>query len=290
MTDHSTTGQWQPLGRVSPTELIEPRLQLHRAAQVVSGFGATYGEHADDFSHTSLEWLGVERMLAGQPTQSNPPLRLTLDLGGFALGVWVQETEVGRFTLDGHSLDDAYEWVEQTVHTVFGADVVKRLERPDVPTPLGPGLDGTPFAFAPPEAFVELSKWFGDAALVLQGVASKEPAASQVRCWPHHFDIAVLIPLDVDEHGETARSIGVGMTPGDDSYPEPYWYVLPWPRPNGTPSPLPVGSWRTEGWYGAVITARDVISRRDGDRQHSTVEEFVRHAIAASRRLLGERI
>jgi hypothetical protein len=290
MTEHSTTGAWQPLGRVSSTELVEPRLQLHRAAQVASGFGATYVEHADDFSHTSLEWLGAERVLAGQPTQSNPPLRLTLDLGGFALGLLAQEAEVGRFTLDGHSLDDAYAWVEQTMCTVFGSDVVKRLERPDVPTPPGPGLDGTPFALAPSEAFVELSRWFGDAALVLQAVASKEPTASPVRCWPHHFDIAVLIPVDVGEPGETARSIGVGMTPGDDSYPEPYWYVLPWPQPDGTPPPLPVGSWHTEGWYGAVLTARDVVGPRDGDRQHSTVEEFVRHSIAASRRLLGERI
>lgn len=288
MTEPSSSSAWQPLGRVAPTELAEPRLQLHRAAQVVSAFGVTYVEHTDEFSHTSMEWLSSERVLAGQATQSNPPLRVTLDLDGFGLGVVAQGAEVGRFSLDGHSLEDAYAWVEQTLRTVFGSDVVRRLERPDVPTPPGPGLDGTSFTYAPPEAFAELSRWYGNAAGVLERLAARESTASPVRCWPHHFDIAVLFPLGGGKSGETERSIGVGMTPGDDTYPEPYWYVLPWPRPDEKPPPLPVGGWHTEEWYGAVLNARDVLGQRDSDRQRGTVEEYVRHAIAACRRLLGE--
>lgn len=287
MTEQSAFSAWQPLGGVPPGELADARLQLHRAAQVVSAFGASYVEHADDFGHTSMEWLGDTGVLAGQPTQSNPSLRVTLDPGGFALGMLVRDADAARLPLDGHSLDDAYDWVEQTLRTVFGADVVKRLERPDVPTPPGPGLEGTPFAFAHPEAFGELGHWFGNAAAVLDQVASREPSASTVRCWPHHFDIAVLIPLDVGERSEAARSIGVGMTPGDDAVAEPYWYVLPWPRPHEAPPSLPVGDWHTEHWFGAVLTARDIVSRSDGGWQRATVEEFVRHAVAASRELLG---
>ncbi len=286
MNTQSGAGTWQPLGGVPPADLVDARLQLHRAAQVISGFGATYVEHAEDFSHTSMEWLAGPDVLAGRPTQSNPSLRVTLDPGRFALGMLAQGSDAGRLPLDGHSLDDGYEWVEQRLRTVFGSNAVTRLERPEVPTPPGPGLEGTPFAFAPPEPFGELGRWYGNAAVVLDHVASKEPHASPVRCWPHHFDIAVLIPLDVGEHGETARSIGVGMTPGDDTYPEPYWYVLPWPRPQEEPPSLPIGRWHTDDWYGAVLPGREVVSRSDGGWQRATVEEFVRHAMTASRRVL----
>ena len=52
-----------------------------------------------------------------------------------------------------------------------------------------------------------------------------------MRTWPHHYDSATLILLDPAETGEDARSINVGMSPGDGSYAEPYWYVTPWPPP-----------------------------------------------------------
>ena len=48
-------------------------------------------------------------------------------------------------------------------------------------------------------------------------------------CWPHHFDIATLVKLE-DGQPANARSIGVGVSPGDEYYAQPYVYVSPWPR------------------------------------------------------------
>ena len=98
--------------------------------------------------------------------------------------------------------------------------------------------------------------------------------------WPHHFDLATLISLQ----GET--TVGVGFSPGDGSYPEPYWYVSPWPYPENTPEwPLESGGrWHTQGFTAAVLTGSDALQSAD---QEEAAEAFLRSAIAGSRRLLG---
>lgn len=81
----------------------------------------------------------------------------------------------------------------------------------------------------------------------------EHPRASAVRVWPHHFDIATLITLD-DGDAERARSVGVGLSPGDGGIPQPYFYVTPWPYPESKFGPkLPWnGYWHSKGWFGAV--------------------------------------
>ena len=144
--------------------------------------------------------------------------------------------------------------------------------------------DGAAFD-APAEALSELAGWFADADLVLQEVA-QDPQASAVRVWPHHFDIAVLHTLDPELGAEAGRSIGVGMTPGDGGYAEPYLYVTPYPYPEAPDVPeLPAGGWHTEGWFGAVLTGSEVTGR--GAQQRATVEGFVDAAVRASRELLA---
>jgi len=51
-------------------------------------------------------------------------------------------------------------------------------------------------------------------------------SASDVLCWPHHFDIATLVTFASD------RSSSVGLSPGDGSYDEPYYYVNVHPQPD----------------------------------------------------------
>jgi hypothetical protein len=82
-----------------------------------------------------------------------------------------------------------------------------------------------------------------------------------VRCWPHHFDIAILVGLE-EGHAESARSIGIGVSPGDEYYAEPYAYVSPYPRPDvsGLPALPPGGRWHTRDFFAAVATASDILA------------------------------
>ena len=72
---------------------------------------------------------------------------------------------------------------------------------------------------------------------------------TQVHLWPHDFDFSVesLINGDNDQ-------IGVGVSPGDDSYEAPYLYVNPYPfSDNIVHQPLPIGKWHTRGWNGIKV-------------------------------------
>ena len=72
---------------------------------------------------------------------------------------------------------------------------------------------------------------------------------SEARIWPHHFDIGALITLSADGQ----QSIGLGMTPGDTHFDQPYFYCSPYPAPEaGTTLPiLAAGKWTTDGFASA---------------------------------------
>ena len=87
---------------------------------------------------------------------------------------------------------------------------------------------------------------------------------------------------------EEDRSIGIGMTPGDDSYSAPYFYVSPWPCPEAADLPKlpPPATWHTRDWVAAVLTAADLIGAGGEGEQATRAASFARAAIAGSRALL----
>ena len=87
---------------------------------------------------------------------------------------------------------------------------------------------------------------------------------SPVRCRPHHFDIATYVSLEEGD-AENARGVGVGMSPGDESYGQPYFYVNPWPKlgVDRLPELRFPGHWHTEGFVGAIATAERTLELGD---------------------------
>src|SRR5512135_1422448 len=74
----SAASNWLHVGERAPTELVDARLQLHWAAQLVSAVGTTLLPAAADDSHTNLEWLAEPALLAGQLTADTPRCRAAL--------------------------------------------------------------------------------------------------------------------------------------------------------------------------------------------------------------------
>jgi hypothetical protein len=185
--------------------------------------------------------------------------------------------------LDGETVQGALHWFAAALARV-GEPTAQALSLPAYEMPPHPAGSGASFR-ASPAALGDLAHWFGNAASFLQAVQRQRTGASPLRCWPHHFDMATLIALDTD--AQKGRSIGVGFSPGDGSYEEPYFYVNPWPAPN--PDDLPrldgPGKWHTENWVGAVLRARDIVSA--GHQQARRVADYLEGSLAACDRLLG---
>jgi len=277
---------WQRLGDPDPALLMGSRDQLHWAVQLASAAAATLLEPRQDDSHTALEWLSrQDGVLACNtlPRGVRVALRpsrleiLLLDASGAALAVQ---------PLDGRTFEAA---LEDLNHALRSAAVPIDSIDPPAVDHLPEFGGGTSFSFDPRDAFAELGRWYANADMVLRKLQQAE-GGSPVRCWPHHFDIATLIALSADSAPEAARSIGVGMTPGDAYYAEPYWYVTPWPYP-AEPRLPPLagdGSWHREQWLGAVLPGSRLVAAESSARQADRLAEFLDSAVLACRAMLAD--
>lgn len=284
------TTAWETLGRVPLERLADARLQLHWAAQAAAAVGKQLLDHQPGFSEHSFQWREGPRALAQGAVPGPLPFRSGLRPARPALVLLDEgDRSIREHLLDSHTLEEAYAWLEGQIREHLGHRLERPLERPGEGIPPHPAGSGARFSAADAEAFEEMGRWFFNAHHLLSAVAASHPGASPVRCWPHHFDMATLISLDPGEDPETARSINAGLSPGDAGRPEPYFYVTPWPRPDGKPLPELDGGgfWNTEGWTGAVLPALDLLRSPRGEEQREQAERFAASAIAACRNLLG---
>jgi hypothetical protein len=233
-----------------PRTLTDARLRLHWAAQLASTVGRTLADPAADDSHTSFRFDDACGALV-QESSHRSGLRLhdlTLLLGNEEL------------PLHGRTFDEAFAWIMERA-----PGVRRELNEP---MPHHPVAAGERFDASDCAQLEALAGYYREAASLLRELCD------DVRVWPHHFDIAVLMEF---EGG--AKTIGAGFSPGDESHDEPYWYVNHWPRTAATELPPLAGggSWNTEGWLGAILPLS-----RGGDAR-----EFLRSAVAASQMLIG---
>jgi len=86
---------------------------------------------------------------------------------------------------------------------------------------------------------------------------------------------------------EPEKTIGIGLSPGDGSYDEPYWYVTPWPYPESvTRPPLAKGHWHSEGFVAAILTGTELLESSHAAPQADVVDAFLDSAISVGRKLL----
>ena len=235
------------------------RIELHWAAQVVAAAADAWLDRRPDDSHTAMRWQSP-RML-GEPIGD---VVLGLDLPAFAI-IAMHGSRVDAFPLAGTTLADAMAWADRQLGTPRG------IHLRDYDMPNSAVATGAPFG-EHGAALVELVRWYDLGLEVVQA------AASPVRIWPHHFDLGAIIELDA------SRQIGLGLSPGDRYYDEPYFYVTPSPLHDAAFPPLAGGgTWRQDGWVGAVLTASTIGA--DPRRAH----EFMRSALAAARSMLAPR-
>ncbi|MEJ2236807.1 MAG: hypothetical protein P8X82_00785 [Gemmatimonadales bacterium] len=284
---------WQALGGVAPDALVETRIQLHWAVQVVGAVPLAVLEQAPDFSHANLGWIAEDAAFVTRQVGASPPVRVGLDLLNFDLTVRdAADGVVDTLRLEGKTLDDGYGWIAEMMGRYGVGDVAPEdLHRPDQDFPDHVVRAGAPFTGGEAVARAELAHWYDNTLLLLSTVVRDYDNASPVRTWPHHFDMATLITLESAEDPEEMRSVGVGMVPGDVSYPEPYLYATPWPVP-ASPDMFPRleggGTWHTEGWVGAVLTGSTlVVAGDDPVAQAEQAQAFLASAIPAACEIAG---
>ena len=270
---------WQLLKNFPSDTFQETRLQLHWAAQLVAAANNATLPPKDDHSHTSL-YLIDEDILAGGFADGNQPFATAIQISNLTL-LNLDETgrPVNAYELIGTKFSDALAWLSASIGGLGSQEV--SLSKPTYDVPEHPvSRDEKPFE-PNLDILAGLSNWYGNAHKILNEVRKKE-GSSPVLCWPHHFDLATLIDL-----GE-GKSVGVGLSPGDGSYNEPYWYVAPWPYPLETNLPeLSIGHWHTEGFTAGVLSSSEALQANDtAAEQEKRLVGFLESAISSGKELV----
>jgi len=216
--------------------------QLHHGLQAAAGVGRTLLPAKADDSHTSFTWSAAHGALVQDVVDGRFRSGLRLcDLALLLIGP--DDGVIDTYCLRGRTLEEGFRFYEEHVG--------RMIARPGEPLPAHPVVNGACFS-AMEEQLSALASMYGEAAAILERLRAKHPTASPVRCWPHHFDIALLIKLPED------RSIGAGFLGGDANIPEPYWYVYVHPIPENTLPPLSAGRWYAGAWMGALLTGSNL--------------------------------
>lgn len=253
--------------QIAPARLGMARDLTHKAVQLVTKAARANLAPASDDSHSNLGWDRERGAFVSQPMAGKHGTHFVgFAVSDFELTIVRDGQEIATRRLVGDTDADAADWLdaqlvntglEPTASTTLPYDLPASVERIGTYT-----FDGVA------EELGVLASWYMLADRVLSDFAAKNgelnPGPSPVRCWPHHFDIATYVGLEKGDF-ETARGIGIGMSPGDESYGEPYFYINPWPQlgPDGLPSLPAPGHWHRDGFVGAIATATEVFSLSD---------------------------
>jgi hypothetical protein len=261
-----------PVDSAFAPRLTDARLQTHHAAQLLAAIGISFVARKSDDSHTNLGWIAELGALASHAVAAAQPFHLAVRVADLTLLV-VNDRHgiVDDLPLNGATVAGAAAWIRSRV-AARGADAGRFTLDKHYTIPAHAVANGAAFDVSDVTAFDQLSRWFAGANEILEDVRVAR-GGSDVRCWPHHFDIATLLDLG------GGATIGVGLEPGDVYYDEPYYYVNKHPQPAGPPGAMlsGKGQWHDHEWIGAVLTGSNV----NAADQRGQVQSFIDSAVAA---------
>jgi hypothetical protein len=271
-----TPRTWQRLGAVNPAYLVEARLQAHHAVQWLPRLVRAHVPPEPGFAHLAMLWDESLGGLVGGPVPAPAGLfRLGMRFKDLALVLRAEQDGriLGELRLHGHRPAEVEAWLlERLAELGLRGNPLSPPFLYDLPP--HPVATGAIFDTTGQEALLaELARWFADSTLLL-GLYATLPGAGPVRCWAHHFDLSVLIALG------KGYSVGIGLSPGDCHYAEPYLYAYPWPCPPASAVsslPAPV-CWHTDGFTGAVLRACDLVRLEDQEVQVPALLDSMREA------------
>ncbi|MEM6819071.1 MAG: hypothetical protein AAF578_09770 [Pseudomonadota bacterium] len=267
----------QSLFDINPKQIAESRVLVHLACQPLSRAARANRVAESDDSHSSFGWHAGYNALVTLPLGQAQRFQLGFGFSDVSV-LWFEEDRI----VDRLHVGDSDElglnaWVDQ--HLVRAGLV--SIAEAQMPYTLEATPEFATLADMDREVRI-LGDWFGVAHEVIveivqafEEIAVRPPS---IRCWPHHFDLAVLLQLDEGD-AEVARSVGVGLSPGDEHYDQPYFYCSPWPVSEATALPElpPPLRWHTQGFTSAIALAVDLHSGDDfGDLLARSVENALR--------------
>jgi hypothetical protein len=280
---------WRPLRGIDQRRLSVARLQAHHAVQWLARAARAYVPPQPDDGHTNLGWDDAFDGFTTHPQKNGMHLSLKIADLTLVLHGGDRTARLQSFPLNGRTDAQARQWLGEQLRAqgldAHALDAPSPYEMPAHAVTQGAAYGVADLA----DALVELVAWFANAEFLLvriqRQMIGRNLAASDVRCWPHHFDLATLISFPTRNAAATGY-VGAGLSPGDANYDEPYFYVSVYPKPDSASLPrLPkLGHWHTHEFMAAVAPAHRIVA---ANNQKAAAEEFLKAAVDVAIKILS---
>lgn len=275
------------------TPISRARLQTHWALQVPAAVASALVPSEDDDSHSNFGWSEPDRAFLSHPLKVLPELsHVQIGLRPVDMCVVLVDARGGaaELSLVGRALPAAIEAVREGLKPLVGGDLPATPLR-DYELPSHPVGDGAAFELgdeAPVASIVALfetfTRVFASVEERLRRELADDPSAivpgsslDAARIWPHHFDLGGLLNLgDQLAQSDRAsrdprqaespsdRSVGYGLSLGDETFTLPYLYINPYPPPEAAPAvTTQLGQWNRIGFSGFVLHSRELSQKGD---------------------------
>jgi len=220
---------------------------FHLVSQYLAAASISFKSKKDDDSHTNLIW-NVESSSLSTQSLNDDGITMSLSFRSFKL-TWNDKTSTKDFDLNGKSHAEILKWI---VLMVEASTINKTYQYQ--------------FHYDLPYSSVENEDIFnaGDAKEVNEIIGNLDLAQkefkeflaaseleSDLRVWPHHFDLGGFVLL------QNGTGLGFGLGIPDSVSDTPYIYVSGYkghdPVSTDSFTELSIGNWQSGSWNGAVL-------------------------------------
>jgi len=266
---------WQQFQEIDKNEIRIVKAQLHHLVQSVAAVGRHMLPEVPEDENAILKWHSADKSLKGMwiDVEGKERVRASLQLQEKLIQIENEAAVISSQNFQRQTFSKLMMWVEGQLGEL-GFPVDKFSGNLPYEIPAYPTRKGGVFEITNDEALLELLKYYHNSSIVLNELIPSFETATEIRVWPHHFDQATSIKLKDSGNAETSTYLGIGFSPGDEHYDEPYFYVNSWPYAEEDDlEPLPHGNWHTDNWVGAVLLSDEI---RKLSNQKSSIISFCR--------------
>ncbi|WP_299677102.1 hypothetical protein [uncultured Dokdonia sp.] len=234
--------------------------EVHKIIQYLAATANSFLPKKKDDSHINLKSLTGCGCITTRPLNQNNDV-LAFSYSSFSIEWWVGDTAKIKFPLQGKSHSEVLNWIglraiESGISLPLKYEMHYQLPYKTITDNYVYHLENIP-------RLKQIMHYRLMAHLALEDALQEFKPHSEIRVWPHHFDIASLYTFNKRKR----HSIGLGMALPDDNYSNFYLYVKGYAGELAVNvnniSELKNGYWNTT-FNGAVLELSDKSTIKEG--------------------------
>lgn len=264
---------WRVFDEVDFVKLNNCKSQCHIALQSVAAIGRKFLQSLESDENATLSWIPGLTRLSGKWVEGSSTFRVSLSFEAFRIYLVDEKVNtISVFDLNGQNQNQLLVWLEEQVGKLqLGAGNLT-LNLPYIIPDYG--MTNADAFSADTAVTSELAKYFHNSFISIRDVVNNKGFSDfEIKTWPHHFDQACSITIKDTGDIETNSTVSFGMSPGDEEFAQPYFYVNSWPHIETSKfGVLNNGAvWHEGSWTGAILMAENVINAKD---QKAVLDSF----------------